>query len=196
MNGRDFREAFLKSILFEVSRPVQTCNDDALRGFKAADNPMLGPREIMFVEDHADRIANLYDLLADQQSRFMLAFFYLNRALGGLHSRGPHVTPEFLARTESITRHTTGKGRRRFEHQWLPRPIFVEEYEVPVAGQTIRLDTHDISALEVFLLEEYTYRGAETIEARPGDVVIDAGACWGDTALYFAAKVSPGGHVH
>jgi FkbM family methyltransferase len=196
MNGRDFREAFLKSILFEMSRPVQTCNDDALRGFKAADNPMLGPREIMFVEDHAERIANLYDLLADQQSRFMLAFFYLNRALGGLHSRGPHVTPEFLALTESITRHTTGKGRRRFEHQWLPRPIFVEEYEVPVAGHTVRLDTHDISALEIFLLEEYTYRGGETIEARPGDVVIDAGACWGDTALYLAAKASPGGHVH
>lgn len=196
MNGRDFREAFLRSILFEMSRPAQTCNDDALRGFKAAENPIQGPREIMFVEDHADRIAGLHDRLADQQSKYTLAFFYLNRALGGLRSRGPHVTAEFLARAETITGYTTGKDRRRFEHQWLPRPIFVEEYEVPVAGQTVRLNTHDISALEIFLLEEYAYRGAETIEARPGDVVIDAGACWGDTALYLAAKVSPGGHVH
>ncbi len=31
--------------------------------------------------------------------------------------------------------------------------------------------------------------------ARPGDVVIDAGACWGDTALYFANLVGPKGHV-
>jgi FkbM family methyltransferase len=33
------------------------------------------------------------------------------------------------------------------------------------------------------------------IEAGEGDVVIDAGGCWADTALYFAAKVGKHGNV-
>jgi FkbM family methyltransferase len=194
MTGREFREAFLGSVLAEFAQPPRAFNDDALRGFKASNN--LGPGELMFVEDHADRIAALHNRLSDQQSRQTLAFLYLNRALGGLHSHGPHITQQFLALTESITGHTAGKGRRLFEHQWLHRPIFLEEYEVSVGNQAIKLDTHDISALEIFLLEEYTCRGETTIEAKPGDIIIDAGACWGDTALYLAAKALPDGHVY
>jgi FkbM family methyltransferase len=196
VNGPIFREAFLRSILAEFSQPARTFNDDCLRGLKASNNALSGPLEIMFVEDNAERIATVYASLADQESRDTLAFLYLNRALGGLHSHGPHVTPHFLSQTESITNYTKGGGRRLSQHQWLPRPIFIEEYEVPVAGRVIKLDTHDISALEIFLLEEYTYRVSEIIEAKSGDVIIDAGACWGDTALYLAAKCSPNGHVY
>ena len=57
------------------------------------------------------------------------------------------------------------------------------------------LDTHDISALEIFLLNQYTYPGPNLIEVEPGDNVIDAGACWGDSAIYFATKAAPDGHV-
>jgi FkbM family methyltransferase len=151
---------------------------------------------MMFVEDNSARIANLYNLLADPQSRYTLAFFYLNRVLGGLHSHGPHVTLDFLKQTARIGKHTTGEGRRLFEHQWLPRQIYLEEYEFSIANETIRLDTHDISALEVFLLEEYSYLAGDIVEVKPGDVIIDAGACWGDTALYLAAKSLPHGHVY
>jgi FkbM family methyltransferase len=34
-----------------------------------------------------------------------------------------------------------------------------------------------------------------TITAKPGDIVIDAGSCYGDTALYFSTKVGPAGRV-
>jgi len=34
------------------------------------------------------------------------------------------------------------------------------------------------------------------IQAEAGDVVIDAGACFGDTALYFANKVETEGIVY
>jgi len=196
MNGQEFREAFLTSVLFEFSQPARTSNDDLLRGFKAVDNLVAGPRELMFVEDNAARIANLYDLLADQHSKYTLAFFYLNRVLGGLHSLGPHVTPHFLQQTASVGQYTTHKDRRLSEHQWLPRPIYLEEYEFSVANETVRLDTHDISALEIFVLEEYAYRGSDIVTVKPGDVIIDAGACWGDTALYLAAKSMPHGHVY
>lgn len=44
-----------------------------------------------------------------------------------------------------------------------------------------------------FILEQYSYRGR--IRACPGDCVIDGGACYGDTALYFANLVGEAGRV-
>jgi FkbM family methyltransferase len=195
MDGRTFREAFVRTIMLEISQPERTVNDDLLRGFQAGFDAANGPREMIFVEDNAARIADLYNRLEDQSSKDTLAFLYLNRALGGLHSQAPHLTSEFLAKTQSIRQYTRGKGRRLSSHQWLPAPIYLEEYEVRVDGRTVVLDTHDISALEIFLLDQYSYNGSSRVEASPGDTVIDADACWGDTSLYFAVKVMPGGRV-
>lgn len=47
-----------------------------------------------------------------------------------------------------------------------------------------------------FTLEQYKYQNGKTIiKAQPGDYVIDAGGCWGDTALYFANAVGESGRV-
>jgi FkbM family methyltransferase len=46
-------------------------------------------------------------------------------------------------------------------------------------------------------LEQYAYRNkSEVIGVKEGDIVIDAGGCWGDTALYFAAKIGKKGAVY
>ncbi|MCD6064245.1 MAG: hypothetical protein K0R82_2156 [Flavipsychrobacter sp.] len=48
-----------------------------------------------------------------------------------------------------------------------------------------------------FMLEQYRYKSSEKLIAvRPGQVVIDAGGCWGDTALYFASKTGSSGQVY
>lgn len=49
-----------------------------------------------------------------------------------------------------------------------------------------------------FLVEQYAYKsGDKTIVAvEKGDVVLDLGACWGDTALYFACKTEAHGKVY
>jgi FkbM family methyltransferase len=49
-----------------------------------------------------------------------------------------------------------------------------------------------------FILEQYAYKlnGKRLIEVEKGDTVIDAGACWGDTALYFAHKTGETGKVY
>ena len=195
VDGRRFREALVEYVVAELSRPDRTFNDDLLRGFPASRNLTDRTAEMLFVEDNADQIADLYNRLADQASKDTLTFYYLNRALGGLHSHAPHMSQDFLTTVRSIRSYTSGANRRRSEFQWLSRDIYIEEYRVPVDGRTITLDTHDISALEIFLLNQYTYPGPDRIEVEPGDVVIDGGACWGDTALYFAAKASAGGRI-
>ena len=45
-----------------------------------------------------------------------------------------------------------------------------------------------------FLNEQYNYN--DIVNAKPGDVVFDLGACYGDTALYFADKVGENGKVY
>jgi FkbM family methyltransferase len=70
-------------------------------------------------------------------------------------------------------------------------------YEVPRPGGPIRLNCHPVTIEHIFLLEQYAYRSdVATVAAQPGDVVIDGGACWGDTALYFADRVGLEGRVH
>lgn len=47
-----------------------------------------------------------------------------------------------------------------------------------------------------FILEQYQYKvGSKIIRTMPGDYVIDAGGCWGDTAIYFADSVGENGRV-
>lgn len=47
-----------------------------------------------------------------------------------------------------------------------------------------------------FVLKQYEYEFEDiVIKAEPGDYVIDAGACWGDTPIYFADLVGDNGKV-
>jgi FkbM family methyltransferase len=70
-------------------------------------------------------------------------------------------------------------------------------WKVPGREGPIQLHTDGFTVRNTFLLEEYVYRSDRVeIEARSGDVVIDGGGCWGDTALYFADRVGSTGRVH
>jgi FkbM family methyltransferase len=64
-------------------------------------------------------------------------------------------------------------------------------------GSRISLHAHSVDIVSVFLLDQYSYRGeGGAVAARGGDVVLDVGGCWGDTALYFADLVGPAGRVY
>lgn len=46
-------------------------------------------------------------------------------------------------------------------------------------------------------MEQYSYKSKDKIiTVEDGDICIDAGACWGDTALYFASKAGLKGKVY
>ena len=79
-----------------------------------------------------------------------------------------------------------------------------------IAFMNARLNQHDLSVLvitsiliarpeggaHIFLQRQYEFnRGGVVCKADEGDIVIDAGACWGETALYFAGTVGDRGRV-
>src|SRR5262249_18032305 len=71
-----------------------------------------------------------------------------------------------------------------------------DDFDLHPIGVPLQLRALAGTIVQAFLVEQYRYRGSPEISARPGDVVIDGGAFLGDTALYFAHLVGPGGRVH
>ena len=80
--------------------------------------------------------------------------------------------------------------------------------KIKVWGQQSELEQINLSALGFdlrcysspmsvyFITEQYSYqRDGVDIDIKNGDTVIDGGACYGDTALYFAHKVGEKGKV-
>jgi hypothetical protein len=74
----------------------------------------------------------------------------------------------------------------------------LSRYTVAADGaRPVTLHGHSVDVVSVFLLGQYGYSAdGRRVRAEPGDVVLDAGGCWGDTALYFASLVGPAGRVY
>jgi FkbM family methyltransferase len=65
-------------------------------------------------------------------------------------------------------------------------------------GYKINIYLQELGIAIDFILEQYAYKrdGKDIVAVRDGDTVLDLGACWGDTALYFAAKSGSTGKVY
>jgi FkbM family methyltransferase len=160
-------------------------------------NVAAAATNMRFTLANFDHYAWVYDQLCDAASRDYLLRFVLYKVLGHTHVRFPHITPQFFELYSSVENYLVSHGAVPFPSQWLPVPIYVNLYSVPFCGSVLHVKTSDVSLLETLLLDQYSYRnsGAD-ISVRPGDVVIDAGACWGDTTLAFAARAGKNGRVY
>lgn len=70
----------------------------------------------------------------------------------------------------------------------------MNEYYLPTFDLTLFCRLRSIMA--TFILKQYYYCGNPPVQPEPGDIVIDAGACWGDTAMHFAHTAGRSGQVH
>jgi FkbM family methyltransferase len=135
----------------------------------------------------------LYDALADDVSRDLLVSIMAFRSLGGRHVRLPLSNPEFWEAARTIERDFLRvKGSCQ-----LPGGTQLDDYDLAAAGLPIRMRAHLLNVMNAFVLQQYRLvRDGHVIEVEPGDVVIDAGACWGDTALYFGNLTGDQGRVY
>ena len=70
-------------------------------------------------------------------------------------------------------------------------------FEFPFEGGRIRLDGWAMNVAMAFLMGQYYFeRGGVAVKPRRGDHLIDAGACFGDTALAFASTAGADGRVY
>ena len=74
----------------------------------------------------------------------------------------------------------------------------LEKFDLSPIGYDVNLYFSDIGIAIDYIIEQYAYQTADkkVVFAEEGDIVLDVGACWGDTALYFASCVGENGKVY
>lgn len=142
---------------------------------------------------HGDDLEWTYEHLSDDESRQLLISVMAFRALGRKRVKLDTNNPERLRNIERIEQ-TLVKGK---SSQTLPGGKSLDDFDLRPAGIPIVLRGRMGNVLYPFILNQYRLqRDRYIFEAALGDVVIDAGGCYGDTTLYFANAVGPSGMVY
>jgi FkbM family methyltransferase len=135
---------------------------------------------------------SFYHSLANQTSRELLVKLIAFRILGKDRLRLPLNSDEFWRRRESIKSLFDETDTLKAGGDWI-----LKRADLNATGYPISLYCLGGGLYNTFELKQYEYQGCSPpIKAERGDVVIDAGGCWGDTALYFAHEAGDTGKVY
>lgn len=134
-------------------------------------------------------------LLGDARSREQFARLILYRLLGHLHMKIDDRAGQSAeaAMYEQAAGWLAGPSSLPIKGMFGPLQSF---RGVPFDGRTLDVDCWPGTVVFTFLKRQYFFeRGGVRIQPEPGDTVIDLGACLGDTAAAFGARVGNGGRV-
>jgi len=146
--------------------------------------------------DILERASVLWNRFGDESSRSLWLRFLAYRALGPAHVRlqlEPHdyrravigLSAQMMSRAGAVT--TPG----------LPLEWGLHQYDLSAAGIPVTVVGPPLPLASTYCFSQYAYRDADAgAGPRAGDVAIDAGGCWGETALWLAHVVGAAGRVH
>lgn len=145
-----------------------------------------------FIKPYLSDLDWLYGKLADEESRRWVVLLTAYRALGHRRIRLPTNCAEFWkARDLALT---IPQGEEEIDPEFLGWRF--HERHLEKLGYPIRMFCMPGAFYPTFVLEQYRCETkTERIECEKGDMVIDGGGCYGDSALYFAHKSGPEGRV-
>ncbi len=213
--GREFQRRLLEGLLRD-SQTWQTRNTDPLRypagpmrrlarsareqglrllGRLGLSRRRFPPRSSWWgwLLEHLEDYEETFERLADEHSRRTLVDVLKLRVLGRRHVKLASNNPGFWEKLASIDSRYLVEPR---VHRLDSILSHLSRFRHPGAEGDIELVVHPLNLLNTFLLEHYAFFGDSVeIRAQAGEVVIDGGGCWGDTALYFADRVGPNGRV-
>ena len=145
------------------------------------------------IKNSLEGLAASYDLLADDYSKSTLVKVLAYRLMGPRKVKLPLSTDAYWSireRTRSLIKGSDTIGVN------FPK-LNLNRLNLEKIGYPIELYFAPGGVMVTFILKQYEYgKSKPQIKAQNGDYVIDAGGCWGDTALYFAHTVGPEGKVY
>ena len=172
---------------------------------KAAVKKKLGVKEYIknsqlvafnHLSSYFDGLACVYDTLTDEASKTLLIQVVTFRILGDRKYKLPLSTPAYFAGVRAIEalKDTSDYLKVTFVGQLI---ISLYRYDLNQIGIPLKMYYKASGLYSNIYIRQYEYR-TEGVVVKPeeGDVVLDCGACWGDTALFFANDVGSGGHVY
>jgi FkbM family methyltransferase len=150
-------------------------------------------KKLEFIFINSNQIEETYNLLENDSSRNLMVDLLLYRVLGSDKVRLPLNNPTYW-NNFNVIQHQLLEKSNSFAVKSLSGQLNL--YKLDDIGFPLSLHAHPLNIACTFMLEQYCYQNhGESIQAEQGDFVIDAGGCWGDTALYFAHKVGKDGKV-
>lgn len=146
-----------------------------------------------FFIDNYERLFHAWTCLDDEYSKQLFVGLILFRLLGHLHARIP-IDGERFWKLRADSR-SLPAAPSPFAVAFTQTPI--ERFSVPLPATVIEVDCWRANVFYSFYIRQYHLdRDGLRIGPEPGDHVVDAGACFGDTALAFAHAVGAGGRVY
>ncbi|MRU06115.1 FkbM family methyltransferase, partial [Bacillus anthracis] len=142
---------------------------------------------------HLQGLEELYFNLNDSFSKELLIKLLTFRLLGNHKVKMPLNTIDYWKQRKSIPNliHSSETLQTNY-HNWT-----LQLFDLTPLMYNLRLFYVPMGISATFLDKQYEYNKiSPVIKVKEGDVVIDAGGCFGDTALYFAHEVGETGHVY
>ncbi len=149
--------------------------------------------QVDWIRNHQQGLERIYERLNDQ-GKGLLIDLIAYRKLGFKKVKLPRNSKQYwdaMAKGDSLA-DPNDTYDPHFMH------FILNKFDLNPIGYDIKLYFSGGAIAIDYILEQYAYKldGKPIVQVEPGDVVIDAGACWGDTALYFAHKVGENGKVY
>lgn len=132
----------------------------------------------------------LYNILSDEPSRALLVKLVAYRILGHRKVKLPRNNPGYWRDIEETNKLRTAAD-----------PLQIKFMDLKLYIHDLRPLGYDVSCHATapglacaVVQKQYEYhQGNVHCKAEAGDVVIDAGGCWGETSVYFAHEAGPKG---
>lgn len=178
-----------------LERPALTDNVDPERfprGMAAVTSEQTRQR-MRHLSAHAARWLWLADSL-DVTGRELLEALLLFHLVGHRHARvGPSVEQVRGLLAQADAQLITARDVTAIPYAGSRA---THRFHLSRAGYDIDLESYMLGVQGTFQLEQYASPTHPEAWPAPGDVAIDAGGCFGETALWLAHRVGASGHVH
>jgi FkbM family methyltransferase len=180
-----------------AAEAMQRVKDEGLSGLRPLARALayyLAPGAYFsrYASAEIERGELLYGLLADEPSRGLLVKLIAYRILGHRKVKLPRNTPRYWRDIEAV-------GNVRTDAEPIPIKFMDAKlalYDCTPMDYDLRAYASGPGLACALVQKQYEYHWGDVhLKAEAGDVVIDAGGCWGETSVYFAHEVGAGGAV-
>lgn len=143
---------------------------------------------VLFLRRYARDVNRTAALFSDEASRELFAQLLVHRALG------PYFAP--LSTRPAFERDVVGARKSKIGESVLINDPQGGEFIVSFEGETIELECGVANIVHQIMGKQYYFRRRDIrIQPQQNDVIIDAGGCYGDTALAMSVSAGSGGAV-
>jgi FkbM family methyltransferase len=148
---------------------------------------------VSLLMSNVERFQWVYQRFVDDESRQLLVQVLSFRTLGYRHVKLPMNNAQYWRAVENAER--LALNSESIDLGWQGRRAY--KMDLSSIGYHIKLFYVPFAIIYVFVLHQYECElSDQVVKVKEGNVVIDAGGCYGDTALYFAHEVGKNGRVY